>query len=242
MNDLGGSAVESISSTRKVEEPEDLARVLSGYFHGVVVRTHQDAQLTRMAAASRIPVINGLTELHHPCQILADLMTLQEVYGHLKGLTLCYIGDGNNILHSLLLLCPQAGVNLQFSCPTGFQPHPGILEKAILRTQESKTSILCTQTPQEAVRGAQAVYTDVWTSMGFETEKQTREAAFEQYHVDERLMNLAAPGAVVMHCLPMERGKEISLTLPDSPTSVIFEQSENRLHIQKALLVGLLRE
>ncbi len=242
MNDLGGSAVESIASTRKAEEPEDLARVLSGYFHGVVVRTHQDAWLARMAEFSAVPIINGLTDLHHPCQILADLMTLQETYGTLQDITLCYIGDGNNILHSLLLLCSQVGVHLQYSCPAGFEPHPEILKKAQLRASQAGNRISALKTPEQAVCGAQAVYTDVWTSMGFETEKTKREAAFQGYQVNEALMSRAAPGAIALHCLPMERGKEISQTLPDSSCSAIFQQSENRLHIQKAVLVALLQE
>jgi ornithine carbamoyltransferase len=242
MNDLGGATIESVSSSRKAEEPEDLARVLSGYVHGVVVRTHQDSWVTRMASVSSIPVINGLTDLHHPCQILADLMTLQETYGELRGVTLSYVGDGNNILNSLILLCSQVGMNLKYSCPVGFQPDPQTLEKGLLRAHERHTVIQSEETPRLAVRGAQAVYTDVWTSMGFEAQKQDREKAFESYQVNEGLMDGAAPKAVVMHCLPMERGKEISTRLPDSQSSVIFQQSENRLHIQKALLVALLRE
>ncbi len=240
MTELGGYCIESLSSTRKKEEPEDLARVLNGYCHGIVVRTHDDETIRKMISKSHIPIINGLSELHHPCQILADFMTLKEVYGNLKGLKLSYIGDGNNILHSLLLLCPMVGIHLQYACPPDFGPNPDIVQRAVARASDYQTRIEPHSKPENAVLEAQAVYTDVWTSMGFEEEKQKRENAFSGYQVNERLLGFASPGAVVMHCLPMERGHEISETLPENDSSVIFQQSENRLHVQKALLIGLL--
>jgi ornithine carbamoyltransferase len=236
MRELGGDVIESIEGTRKQETPEDQAKVLSGYCHGIMIRTHQDEVLKKMSVASKIPVINGLSNLHHPCQILADLLTLYEVFGSLKGLTLSYIGDGNNILHSLLLLAPQMGIRIQYCCPLNRQPKETIVAQSMVHQPQG--SIQSFDLPQAAVEGAHAVYTDVWTSMGFEAEKA--EHLFAGYQINEDLMQYALPEAVFMHCLPMERGKEVSNTLPDQSCSVIFQQSENRLHIQKALLLYLL--
>jgi ornithine carbamoyltransferase len=231
MHELGGHVVESLGETRKKEEPEDTASVIAGYCHAVMVRTHSDEILTRMATVSKIPIINGLSDLHHPCQILADLMTLQEHFKSLEGLKIAYIGDGNNILHSLLLLAPLLGVHVQYCCPQSCQPQGTILK----RVQGSVTSF---SSPEAAVQGASAVYTDVWASMGFEG--KVDENQFKGFQVNEQLMEKGVPGAIFMHCLPMIRGKEVSLTLPDHPSSVIFQQSENRLHVQKALLVKLM--
>jgi ornithine carbamoyltransferase len=238
MYELGGSVVESASDTRKKEEPEDLARVLSGYCDGIMIRTHSDEELGRMAEASSIPIINALSNDHHPCQILADLLTLREKFGQLKGLKVTYIGDGNNILHSLLLMAPMMGIDLHYCCPKGCEPKPEILNAALARA--SNGSIAAHASPLSAVAGAHAVYTDVWTSMGFENEKD--EKLFSGFQVNEKLMELALPEAIFMHCMPMVKGKEVSQTLPDSPQSAIFQQSENRLHVQKAILIALLGE
>ncbi|WP_131781573.1 ornithine carbamoyltransferase [Legionella gresilensis] len=231
---LGGIAVESISNTRKTEEPKDFIRVLNGYCDFVMVRTHADEQLQEMAQYATIPIINGLTALYHPCQILADLLTLKEHFGKLNELTLTYIGDGNNILHSLLIMAPRVGITLHYCCPKGHDPDATILS-------ESKKlfpgQIHCFTTPTLAVQNVHAIYTDVWVSMGFEGQKS--QSAFDNFQVNEALMSQAKPGAVFMHCMPMERGKEVSTTLPDSPQSIIFRQSENRLHIQKAILLFL---
>lgn len=240
MQELGGTTVESLSSTSKKEEPEDVARVLSGYVHAVMVRTHEQSVLERMASKSSIPIINGLSELHHPCQIMADLMTLKQTFGKLAGLKVAYIGDGNNILHSLLLMAPYIGVHLTYACPEGYEPSGFIVKKAKARARSSGGSIQAFDKPMDAVAGANAIYTDVWTSMGFESQESDRERAFEGYQVNETLYAAAAPNAVVMHCLPMIRGKEISDTMADHENSVLFRQSENRLHVQKALIVGLL--
>jgi ornithine carbamoyltransferase len=242
MSELGGTAIESVSTTRKHEEPEDVARVLAGYCHGIMIRTFDDSVVDRMASVSSIPVINGLSNHHHPCQILADLFTLKEVFHDLKGLTLSYIGDGNNILHSLLLMAPVVGVNIRYACPRGYQPNSLILRRAQMKAADMSSTLVACQNPVEAVQGAQAIYTDVWTSMGFEEENAERQKSFEGYELNETLVEKARQGAVVMHCLPMIRGKEISKTLPDSACSVIFQQSENRLHVQKSLLAGLIRE
>lgn len=238
MRELGGDAIESFDSTRKFEEPEDHARVLSGYCHAIMIRTHHDSILERMAQTASVPLINGLSDLHHPCQILADLLTLQEKFESVVGKTVCYIGDGNNILHSLLLMAPKIGVNIHYCCPVERSPDPAILAQSLAQLSQTNAKIAAFPEPQMAVVNADAVYTDVWTSMGFED--AAAEHLFVGYQVNERLMQQANVDAIFMHCLPMIRGKEVSETLPDSPSSVIFQQSENRLHVQKALLLFLL--
>lgn len=231
---MGGIAVESVSNTRKQETPADMARVLNGYADFIMVRTHADQILQEMAASAKVPVINGLSALHHPCQILADLLSLWEQFGSLNGLTIAYIGDGNNILHSLMLLAPQLGITINYCCPESHQPDETIIKEA----QGIKASMIYGfSKPEEAVKNASAVYTDVWTSMGFENEANNQ--AFEGFQVNETLMSYARPEAAFMHCMPMERGKEVSETLPDSPSSLIFIQSENRMHVQKALMLFL---
>jgi ornithine carbamoyltransferase len=239
-HELGGNVIESTSQTAKKEEPEDVVRVLAGYCHAIVVRTHDHMNLDRMTAKSPIPVINGLSDTHHPCQILADLLTLKQVYGNLKGLEVAYVGDGNNILHSLMLLAPFLGVHLRHACPPGYSPSAFIEKRAKARMKEGGGSIKACKDPVQAVKGAHAIYTDTWTSMGFEKEEKERNDAFEGYQVNEALYAHAAKNAVIMHCLPMVRGKEITDAMADHENSVLFRQSENRLHAQKALLCGLL--
>jgi ornithine carbamoyltransferase len=238
MRELGGDVVESITDTRKAEEPEDQARVLAGYCKAIMMRTHEDSYLERMAQVADVPVINGLSDLHHPCQILADLLTLLETFKELKGLTLTYIGDGNNILHSLLLMAPGLGVNVHYCCPKTRQPDSAILEEATAQLNSATGQIHFFSAPVDAVKNAHAVYTDVWTSMGFEA--SASEHLFDGFQVNEALMSNADPRAIFMHCLPMVRGKEVSETLADQSCSAIFQQSENRLHAQKALLLHLL--
>lgn len=240
MNELGGHVIESVGSSRKTEEPEDTIRVLGGYAHGVMIRTHAHKFLERMKSATSIPIVNGLSDSHHPCQALADLMTLKEHYKSLAGLTFTFLGDGNNVLHSLMLLLPFLGVHLRYACPQGYEPSALIVKTAKQRATVGGGSITAHSNPKEACKDSNALYTDVWTSMGFESEESTREAAFEGFCLNESLLKLAAPGALVMHCMPMVRGQEISETLPDHPQSVIFEQSENRMHVQKALLQKLM--
>lgn len=231
MENLGGTAIESISNTRKQEEPKDLIRVLNGYCDYVMVRTHADEALEEMAQYAQIPIINGLSALYHPCQALADLLSLQERFDSLEGLTLAYVGDGNNVLQSLLLMAPLVGVRINYCCPVNHQPKQEILKITSSQMISSYSS------PEEAVQNAHAIYTDVWTSMGFEG--QEMDEGFAEFQVNEQLMSHAKPEAVFMHCMPMERGKEVSVSLPDSPASIIFAQSENRLHVQKALLIFL---
>jgi ornithine carbamoyltransferase len=245
MHELGGEVVESSSNTSKKEEPEDVVRVMAGYCKAIMLRTHEHLNLEKMVSKSPVPVINGLSDTHHPCQILADLLTLKQSFGTLVGLNVTYVGDGNNILHSLLLLAPSLGIHLRYACPPSYGPSAFILKKAKAMLKEAgaqKGSITGTHDPLSACKGTNAIYTDVWTSMGFEGEAQEREQAFGGFQVNEELYGVASPNAVIMHCLPMQRGKEIAETMVDHPNSVIFRQSENRLHVQKALLLTLLSE
>lgn len=240
MHELGGYAVESFSMNRKKEEPEDVGRVVGGYCSAIMLRTHEHSILDRMVKKSPVPVINGLSDTHHPCQILADLLTLKQFYGKIAGLKLAYIGDGNNILHSLMLLAPYLGVNLTYSCPEGYEPSAFVLKQAKKYAVEGGAKIQSFKSPEAAVAGADAIYTDVWTSMGFEKEEERRELAFEGYQLNAKLLSKANPKALIMHCLPMVRDKEITEEMVDHPRSAIFRQSENRLHAQKALLLKLL--
>lgn len=242
MQELGGNSIESYSLNRKKEEPEDVGRVIAGYCHAIMLRTHEHSILERMAQKCDIPVINGLSDTHHPCQILADILTLKQNFHSIEGLKLAYIGDGNNILHSLLLLAPQFGIHLTYSCPKGYQPSALVLKQAKKIAKESAGSIVSAATPEAAVKNTNAIYTDVWTSMGFEDGQDEREEAFRGYQLNAELYRWAAPEAVIMHCLPMVRGKEITDEMAEHKNSVLFRQSENRLHVQKALLLALLNE
>lgn len=238
--ELGGQAIEIVSMVRKKEEPEDTVQVLAQYTHGIMVRTFDHSIVERMAKKSSIPIMNGLSDSHHPCQVLADLLTLKQNYGKLEGLKLAYVGDGNNMLHSILLLMPYLGVHVTYACPEGFEPNAFIVKKAKARAKEGKGSITAYKTASEAVANAHAIYTDVWASMGQEDEEADREKAFEDFQLNAELYALAHPQALIMHCMPMVRGKEISESMADHEKSVIFRQAENRLHVQKALILELL--
>ncbi len=237
IQELGGTALELLGSQMKNEDPEDSIRVLQGMIHGVMIRTFQHSHIERMAAFARIPVINGLSDTHHPCQTLADLLTLKQKFANLKGLTVSYLGDGNNILHSLLLLAPFVGVNVNYCCPPGYQPDSEILRRALDRADGA--CIQQFEQPSASVAGADAIYTDVWTSMGFEQENEIRQKVFHGFQVNLELLKKAKPDAIVLHCLPMIKGLEITQEVVDHPASVLFQQAENRLHAQKALLFGL---
>ncbi len=239
VQELGGKAIELSSSQKKNEDPEDEIRVLQGMVHGVMLRTFSHETLERMVSKSKIPVINGLSDSHHPCQALADLQTLQQRFGQLKGLKLAYIGDGNNVLHSLLLLAPFVGVDVHYACPEAYQPDAEILERANKRAVIGGAQIKKFPTPLTAVTGVDAIYTDVWTSMGFEKENEIRMKAFEGYQVNKNLLSKAQPQAIILHCLPMMKGQEITAEVVELPNSALFEQAENRLHAQKALMIGL---
>lgn len=235
MRELGGNVIESVSYDRKEEDPEDQMRVLQGYCHAVMVRASDDHVLERMKNVATIPVINGLSDLYHPCQTLADLLTIKEKFGTTSDLVLSYVGDGNNVLHSLLLMAPQLGIHVRYCCPAPYGPSHAVIKAASLNLGPG--SITCCSSPTAAIQGSDIVYTDVWTSMGFGPKD---ESLFEEYQINEDAMKKANKNAVFMHCMPMVRGKEVSQDLPDQPCSVIFQQSENRLHVQKALLLTML--
>lgn len=239
IQDLGGRVVELTGSQKKEEDPEDTIRVLQGMVQGVMARTFSHSTLERMVSKATIPVINGLSDTHHPCQALADLLTIWQKFGKIKNLTLAYIGDGNNVLHSLLLLAPFVGVNIHYSCPEGYQPNPEILKRAQQRAALGGATLRAMSSPQEAARGAHALYTDVWVSMGQETEKQERVSIFSDYQINAKLLQEANEKCIIMHCLPMKRGLEITDDMVEHPRSAIFQQAENRLHAQKALMMGL---
>lgn len=241
MTELGGSVIEAPANLRKHEEPEDLAGVMSRYVHAVMIRTFAQESIDRFAKASTAPVINGLTDEHHPCQGLADILTLKQKFGTLEGLKLTYIGDGNNVLHSLMVLAPLAGIHLQFACPKNYGPDGKILEWCKLRAGLAG-SIKSFATPDEAVKGTDAIYTDVWTSMGQEAQNEERIKAFQGYQVNAELHAMAQPQAIIMHCMPMVRGQEITSEMADHTQSWIYQQAENRMHVQKALLLNLMKK
>ena len=242
MTRLGGQTVDlnpSVTQLGRGEPLQDTARVLSRYCDALAVRTFAQQEIADYAHWSAVPVINALTDLEHPCQALADFLTMREVHGDLAGQTLAYIGDGNNVAHSLMLCGALLGVNVRIGCPDGFEPLPGILEQAQSLAQRGAV-IEVTSDPNAAVRGAQAVYTDVWASMGQEQEQQEREQAFANFCVDQQLMDQAASDAIVLHCLPAHRGEEITADVMEGAASRIFDQAENRLHAQQALLAAVL--
>ncbi len=239
---LGGQTVDlhpSVTQLGRGEPVQDTARVLSRYCDVLAVRTFAQQEIVDYAHWASVPVINALTDLEHPCQALADFLTMQESHGDLVGQTLAYIGDGNNVAHSLMLCGAVLGVNVRIGCPEGFEPLPGVLEQARSLAQQG-AQIEVMADPVQAVRGAQAVYTDVWASMGQEQEQEEREQAFAGFCVDQALMDQAASGAIVLHCLPAHRGEEISAEVMESSASRIFDQAENRLHVQQALLASVM--
>ena len=224
----------------KRETVADTAAVLSRYVHGIVLRTFGQDRIDELAEHATVPVVNALTDLEHPCQALADLLTLQQAFGDVSGRTLTYVGDGNNVAHSLLVACAQAGVHVRIAHPEGYAPDGAIVAQAREAAELAGSQVLVTTDVREACAGADALYTDVWTSMGQEAENEVRLAAFQGYQVDADLLASAAPEAVVLHCLPAHRGEEIAAEVLDGGQSRVFDQAENRLHAQKALLLHLL--
>ncbi len=224
-----------------VREPvKDLGRVLSRYYDGIVLRTFSHAMVTELAQAATIPVINGLTDLLHPCQILSALQALREHFGHLKGLHVAYVGDGNNVANSWLLGAARVGLTLTIACPRMYQPDRTIVTQAQRFAETTGAVLDIVEDPKQAVKGADVVYTDVWTSMGQEDEAETRRQIFRPYQINEALLAETPSHAIVMHCLPAHRGEEITEEVFEGPRSLVFEEAENRLHAQKALLVFLL--
>jgi ornithine carbamoyltransferase len=206
---------------------------------GIVARVYEQRVLEEMAATITIPVVNALSDKFHPCQALADFFTLEEKFGALKGLKLVYVGDGNNVSHSLIYLAARLGVHIRIATPANYAPDADVVADAKRVAKETRAKIELFTDPQEAVSGCQAVYTDSWTSMGFEAEEKVRRQVFKPYQVNRKLMEQAAAGAVFMHCLPAHRGAEVTDEVLDAPYSVVLQQSENRMYVQKAILHAL---
>jgi ornithine carbamoyltransferase len=239
MYHLGGHALPLSPQELQIgkrETPSDTGRVLARYIDAIMVRTFDHEELEELAAAADVPVINGLSDSHHPCQALADLLTVREELGELEGVKITYVGDGNNVAHSLALGCALTGAQLTIAHPEGHGPDPRVVELAT-KLGDAPT---ITEEPQEGVAGARVVYTDVWASMGQEAEAEERKKKFMPYQVNEELMSRAAPRAIFLHCLPAHRGEEVTAGVIDGPQSRVFDQAENRLHAQKALLYLLL--
>ena len=222
------------------ETIEDTARVLSRYVSAIVIRTFGQDRIEDLAACASVPVVNALTDYAHPCQALADLQTIREKKGSLSGLTLTYLGDGNNMAHSLLLAGALAGMHVRVASPPGFEPIEQVVRRANDIGEQTGGAAMVTNDPVQATRGADVLYTDVWASMGQESEAESRLLVFQPYMLDERAVESAADDVIVLHCLPAHRGEEIAAGVIDGPHSVVFDQAENRLHAQKALLAFLL--
>lgn len=218
----------------------DTARTLSRYVDGIMIRTFKQSDVEELARYGTVPVINGLTDDEHPCQALADLMTVQENKGTLAGLKLAFLGDGNNVAHALMLGCAKMGMHIALACPEGYAPSPAVALKAREAAGLSGGSVTVTADPFEAVRDADAVYTDVWASMGQESEAAARTRALRDYQVNAALMSAAKDDAVFLHCLPAHRGEEVTAEVIDGPRSVVFDEAENRLHAQKAVMALLM--
>ncbi len=238
MLQLGGQAI--FLSQRDIqlgrgETIADTARVLSRYLDGIMIRTFAQSEVEELALYANVPVINGLTDSDHPCQALADLLTIKDNFGSFKG-KLCYIGDGNNMATALIWAAAKTGLEIALATPKGYEPKAEVIQKA----KASGAKITLTDDPKEAAKGALAVYTDVWASMGQEDEAKLRQKAFQGYQVDQRLMALADKKAIFLHCLPAHRGEEVTNEVIEGPKSRVFDQAENRLHAQKAVLAALL--
>jgi len=214
----------------------DTAQVLSGYVNGIMARVFAHQTILDLARFSRVPVINGLSDYSHPCQGLADLFTIYEKKGRLSGLKVAYVGDGNNVSHSLLYGCSKMGAHIVIGSPKGYEPKEEVVSRAVEEGRKNGSTVQLTQDPHEAVQGADVVYTDVWTSMGQEKEKEQRLKLFQPYQINPQLLRGAGEDYIFMHCLPAHRGEEVTDEVADSRNSVIFQQAENRMHTQKALL------
>ena len=238
MYELGGSALFLSSSDLQIGRGEDAAdtvKVLSRYLDGIMIRTFEQSEPEIMAREGSIPIINGLTDYCHPCQVLADLMTIREKKGALKGRKLCFVGDGNNMANSLIVGGIKTGMRVSVACPEGYRP-----DAEIMKWAAENGDFLCTPDVLEAAQGADALYTDVWASMGQEGEAEKRKKAFEGYQINSQVMAVSAPDALVLHCLPAHKGEEITAEVFDAHPE-IFDEAENRLHAQKAVLVELMK-
>ncbi len=239
MTQLGGHAVNLTPADTQLGRGEtiaDTAKVLSRYVHGIMYRAYRHADMVDLARNATVPVINGLDDMEHPCQIISDLFTILEARNRLKGMRIAYLGDGNNVCNSLLLGAAIVGAHVAAGCPKAFQPHSDMVREAERIARQTESDVRIVTDPVDAVKGADVVYTDVWVSMGMEKERETRERAFRAYQVNSALLAHANRNALVMHCLPAHRGLEIAAEVIDGPQSIVFDQAENRLHAQKAIL------
>lgn len=242
MYQLGGQVIDlnpNVTQVGRGEPVVDTARVLDRYLDILAVRTFEQKELETFAQYTQIPIINALTDSEHPCQVLADLLTVQERFGSLSGATLTYVGDGNNVAHSLLLGCALMGMNVRVATPPTYQPNQDIVEKA-RQIAGGKTEVMLSDDPVMAAKGTHVIYTDVWASMGQEESAQDRVPIFQPYQVNEQLLTYADPEAIVLHCLPAHRGEEITDEVMEGQQSRIWDQAENRMHVQKALLASIL--
>ncbi|WP_407643866.1 ornithine carbamoyltransferase [Edaphobacillus lindanitolerans] len=243
MIQLGGHAMFMNSRDLQIgrgESVSDTAHVLSGYLDAIMIRANKHTMVRELADVAAIPVINGLTDIYHPCQALADLLTVREVKGGLKGRKIAYVGDGNNVAHSLILAAAHSGMEISVATPEGYEPSPDVMEHATAIAGSTGGHVSWTSEPAEAVRQADAVYTDVWTSMGQEEETAQRLEAFKGFMVDDDMVAHAKPDYMFLHCLPAHRGEEVAASVIDGPNSHVFRQAENRLHAQKAVLASVL--
>ena len=245
MFQMGGHAL--FLSSRDIQlgrgEPiEDTAKVLSRYVDGIMARTFAHKTVTDLAKYATVPVINGLTDLSHPCQVMTDYFTAWEKFGNLKGRKIAYVGDGNNMAHSLMFGAPKVGMDIAIATPAGYAPDPAVVSAAGADAKAAGTKMLVTTRIDEAVAGADIVETDVWASMGQEAEAEKRRKDFAGWIVDDGMMSKANRDAIFMHCLPAHRGEEVAGSVIDSPRSVIYDEAENRLHIQKAIMVALMKD
>lgn len=240
---LGGQGIFLSSNDIQLGRGEtiaDTAKALSRYLDGIMIRTFAQSDVEELAAHASIPVINGLTDLYHPCQALADLFTIQEKKGNLEDVKLAYIGDGNNMAHSLLLAAAQVGMDISIASPDNYQPQSEVVAAAEKLATQSGAQIEIVTKPQKAAQAADVVYTDVWASMGDEDEAEERKKVFTSYQVNQELMAVAAENPIFLHCLPAHRGEEVTAEVIDGDNSVVFDQAENRLHLQKAIMVNLM--
>ncbi len=244
MYQLGGNALYLAPQEINLgvrESIRDVAKTLSRYCDGIVLRTFEHKNCLEMAQAATVPVINGLSDFSHPCQALADLFTIKEKFGTFKNITLAYVGDGNNVCNSLIFAAAKTGLNLSVATPSGYAPDNVVVKEALVVAKTSGSKIRISENPLEAVKDAQVVYTDVWASMGQEEEINKRKIIFKDFQINAKLLANAAPGVLVMHCLPAHRGEEIASDIMDSARSIVFDQAENRMHVQKAILIKLLK-
>jgi ornithine carbamoyltransferase len=242
MYQLGGQVIDlnpNVTQVSRGEPVQDTARVLDRYLDILAIRTFAQQELEIFADYAKIPVINALTDLEHPCQVLADLLTVQETFGTCAGLTLTYVGDGNNVANSLMLGCALVGMNVRVATPKGFEPSTTIVEKA-QAIANNKTQVILTHDAEAATKGANVLYSDVWASMGQEAEADDRMPIFQPYQINEHLLSLADSEAIVLHCLPAHRGEEITDDVIEGSHSRVWDQAENRMHVQKALLASIL--